>query len=151
MNGEHGDSDLTRRTVLRKGATAAGAAVAGGAAVSGTAAAAEKRGGRAQINDDEGGDDVRRDEPFTVEMMGTVPWDASCKSEQSAMQTYVAYEVTYCDMEMNMDDDQVMIYVLPDEAQLADTEVYEIHSITSCPANDLARISFGPSNESCMT
>jgi hypothetical protein len=99
--------------------------VAGATAVSGTAAAAEKRGGRAQINDDEGGDDVRRDEPFTVEMTGTVPRDASCKSEQSAMQTYVAYEVTYCDMEMNMDDDQVMIYVLPDEAQLVSTEVYD--------------------------
>lgn len=124
---------------MTAGALAVGSAVASGSA------SARKRGGRAQFD----GDDLRRDEPFRVTPDGTDTRHASCMSAQSAMQVYLTYHIDYCESDDEDDDHDATMYVIPDEAELAPEEEYEIHAARPCRANDLTKIAFGPSNESC--
>lgn len=141
------DANFTRRSVLRRGATAAGAAVVGTGALGGTAAADEhggrdeKRGGRGRV--DERPD---RNRPFRVEREGMEPRTASCMSSESADQVYLRYNVNYCD-----GDDGPTLWVIPDEAPLAsgEEEVYEFRSVVQCRETDEYRVAFGPSNEEC--
>lgn len=134
---------FTRRNVLQKGAATTGAMVAVGAGASATVAA-DKQGGRGQVDGD-----VRENVPFTVTPKGddnTVDRHASCMSGQSAMQVYLTYDIHYnCDT----DDDDATLYVLPDEAPLDTEEVYKIRSATPCRDSDLTLVAFGPSNEPC--
>lgn len=132
---------FSRRSVLRKATMTAGAFAVGTAAGSGSVAA-QKRGGRAQFD----GDDLRRNEPFTVTPNGTDMRPASCMSANSATQVYLTYQINYCGSD---DETDATMYVIPDEAELAPNEVYEIHAARPCRANDLTRVAFGPSNESC--
>lgn len=148
MNDTDADSGrFSRRSVLRTGAVVAGTVVVGGAAAAGAdadaaAAASDKRGGRAQLDGD-----ARRNEPFTLTMEGTSVRSASCNSAESATQTYIEYSIQYCDA----DDDESdgTLYILPDEAELAPQEVYEIRAIQPCRASDLQMVAMGPSNQSC--
>ncbi|PSP97433.1 hypothetical protein BRC89_11370 [Halobacteriales archaeon QS_4_70_19] len=137
------DTDVSRRSVLRKGAVTASALAVGSTVASGSAAAdsAGKRGGRAQVDGE-----VDRNRPFTIMPDGTDTRNASCMSAESAMQTYLTYRIQYCDSD---DEEDASLYVIPDEAELAPNEVYEIRSVTPCRANDLQKVAFGPSNESC--
>lgn len=132
------DGGITRRSVLRRGATAAGA-VAGTAAVTGNAAAQDKRGGRGQIDGE-----ARRNDPFTVGSPGTTDRMASCMAADSATQTYLSYEITYCS-----DGETATLYVIPDDAPLAPGEEYLIRSSVRCRATDNDRVAFGPSNQNC--
>lgn len=145
MEDEH-DESFTRRTILRRGAATAGAAAVGTAAASGSAAAREgadeKRGGRAQLDGT-----ADRNRPFTLTLQGTDPRNASCMSGESAMQTYLKYQIDYCDS--NDDDSEGTLYVIPDEAELNPEEVYEIRAIRPCRESSLERVAFGPSNASC--
>jgi hypothetical protein len=94
---------------------------------------------------DDGGE-VDRNRPFTIAPDGTDTRNASCMSAESAMQTYLTYRIQYCNSD---DEEDASLYVIPDEAELAPNEVYEIRSVTPCRANDLQKVAFGPSNESC--
>lgn len=143
------DTGVSRRSVLRKSAATA-ALAAGGVAASGSASArfvqggsdgTQKRGGRAQAEGD-----VRRNEPFTLVPDGTSMRNASCMASQSATQTYLTYDIDYCGSD---DGSDATLYVIPDEAELAPNEVYEIRSVTPCRESDLLKVAFGPSNESC--
>lgn len=144
------DSDgISRRSVLRAGALTAGTLAVGGAAAGNAAAkaatntaASGKRGGRAQLDGT-----VRRNEPFTLVPDGTDVRNASCMSANSAMQTYLTYNITYCDS--NDDESDGTLYVMPDEAELVSDLVYEIRSITPCRSNDLQKVAFGPSQQAC--
>lgn len=146
MTGESGDGSFTRRTVLRSGAVAGGALALGGAA-SGSAAATtvesesdEKRGGRGQIDGD-----ADRNRPFTLADAPTgVARNASCMSEESAEQTYLEYEIQYCDSD---DDSDATLYVIPDEAELAQQEVYEFRAIQECRDSENQLVAFGPTNQ----
>ena len=143
------DSDVSRRKVLRNGAAAAGAVALGGAAT-GTAAgrfaraeaASQKRGGRAQVDGE-----VRRHEPFTLQLSGTDQRNASCMSGESATQTYLLYEIQYCDSED--DESDAEMYVIPDEAELVEQEVYAVRSVRPCRESELDKVAFGPANEEC--
>lgn len=142
------EGGFTRRSVLRRGATAAGAAVVGAGALSGTAAADEhdgsdeKRGGRGRMNEE-----PDRNTPFRVEHEGAEPRPASCMSEQSAEQVYLRYNVDYC----GQNDDGPTLWVIPDEAPLAtgEEEVYQFRSHVECRDSDDVRVAFGPSNQEC--
>lgn len=144
------DTRVSRRSVLRKSAVTASALAAGGVAASGSASAqfvqapsssSEKRGGRAQ-----GEGDLRRNEPFTLMADGTSMRNASCMASESATQTYLTYTISYCSSD---NDEDATLYVIPEEAELAPNEVYEIRSVTPCRESDLQKVAFGPSNESC--
>ena len=144
---EHG---VSRRSVLRNSAVAAGALAAGGAAT-GTAAgriarsaseSGRKRGGRAQVDGE-----VRRHEPFTLQLSGTDVRNASCMSAESAQQTYLVYDIQYCDSDDEEEDAQM--YVIPEEAELVESEVYAIRSVRPCRESELDKVAFGPANEEC--
>ena len=151
MNDDRDSEQFSRRDVLRTSAVAAGTVVVGGAAVAGSsdsdvdaaAEAAGKRGGRAQLDGT-----VRRNEPFMITVEGTDTRNASCMSSESALQTYVTYTINYCDSDDDNEDDGTL-YMMPDEAKLVDTEVYEIRAIQDCKANDLKMVAMGPSQASC--
>lgn len=148
--------DVTRRSVLKTGAVTAGAVTIGAA---GAAArhdddheegggdgdegegSDEKRGGRAQVDGD-----VRRNEPFTLsDTPSSVARGASCMSEESADQMYLEYDVQYCED----DDDETTMYIIPDEAELAQDEVYEFRAVQECKATDNQLVALGPSNQEC--
>lgn len=130
---------LSRRRVLQASGATAGVLAVGGVAASGTVLAG-RRGGRALVDGV-----VRRNEPFTVDRTGTEDRGASCMSGDSAEQTYVVYDVDYCN------DGVCVMYVHPDEAPVDDGGVYEFRS----PAKDcrdgssLLKTSFGPSKQRC--
>lgn len=151
-------NDVTRRTVLRAGAVTAGAVTIGAA---GAAAhhdddhdeggdgengengegggSDEKRGGRAQV------DDARRNEPFVLSSSPTgVSRHASCMSEESAQQTYLEYDIEYCES-----GDEATMYIIPDEAELAQEEVYEFRAVQECRATDNELVALGPSDSEC--
>lgn len=133
------DDGVSRRSVLRKGAITAGAVAVGTVATSGNAAAA-KQGGRAQVDGT-----VNRNEPWTL---STGPSDisrhASCMATESAEQWYLEYDIEYCNS-----DDEATMYVIPDEAELAQDQVYEFRASRPCRANDLTMVALGPSDDEC--
>lgn len=101
----------------------------------------EKRGGRGQVDGD-----PERNRPFTLSSGPTgVSRHASCMAEQSQEQTYLEYDIQYCDD----DDDEDTLYVIPDEATLAQTEVYEFRAIRPCRATNNELVAFGPSDQDC--
>ena len=139
---------LSRRSVLRSSAVAAGglttgAAVTGGATgiANESAATSGKRGGRGHVDGT-----ADRNRPFTLRLEGTDSRDASCMAEESAEQVYLTYSIQYCDSD---DDEDATFYVLPDEAELVETETYVIRSIRPCRASDLEQVAFGPAREDC--
>lgn len=140
---------FTRRSVLRKGATTAGALAVGSAATSGTAAAAgRKRGGRGLVMMGE----AKRNEPFVVTTEGEMQMmPVSCMSNNSQPKSFQIYTIHYCGS-----DDEAMLFVFPNDPDLvqgggAMGEVYEIRSITDCrAAMDFEQVAFGPSNEDVM-
>ena len=141
---------LSRRSILRNGAATAGALAAGGAVtgsvsggLSSGAETANKRGGRAQVEGDEAPD---RNRPFTLQLSGTEPRGASCMSGESAEQTYLLYDIQYCDSD---EDSDASMYVIPDEAELVESETYVIRSVQECKANENYKVAFGPARESC--
>ena len=131
---------VSRRSVLRSSAVAAGAV--GGGGVVASSAVGNKRGGRAQIDGE-----VDRNRPFTLQLSGSNSRPASCMSEESAMQAYLTYSIEYCDSDD--DDEDAEMYVIPDEAELAESETYVIRSIQECRANDLQKVAFGPAPHGC--
>lgn len=145
--------DLNRRDVLRKGATAGGALIVGSSAVGGTAAREnenrnenQRNGGRGQIGPREDhAFEVREDVPFKLMHHGETERQASCMSDDSAMQMYDKYMLTYCTGDEGWD---VWLFVIPDEADVAvsrnDRKVlYEFRSVTDCRADDMRkRVSF---------
>lgn len=141
---------LSRRSVLRNGAVATGALTAGSAVtgsvsggLSSDAAASNKRGGRAQVDEE-----PDRNRPFTLSSTPTsATRAASCMSGESADQTYLQYDIQYCDSDD--DDSDASMYVIPNEAELAQDETYVIRSIQECKANDNYKVAFGPARESC--
>lgn len=106
-----------------------------------SSATGNKRGGRAQIDGE-----ADRNRPFTLQLSGSDTRNASCMSEESAMQAYLTYSIQYCDSD---DDEDAEMYVIPDEAELADLETYAIRSIQECRANDLRKVAFGPAPHGC--
>lgn len=138
------NGEFSRRSVLRTGAVAG--VLATGAAVGGAVAQSNgeggKRGGRAQADGR-----VRRGVPFTITPDGTDDRPATCMAGESAVQTYLTYDIEYCDSDD--DESDATLYVIPDEAELVPTEDYIIRSKTPCRRNDLTKVAFGPSNESC--
>jgi nitric oxide reductase activation protein len=104
--------------------------------------ASQKRGGRAQVDGE-----VRRHEPFRLVLDGADERNASCMSSESALQTYLTYSIEYCDS----DDDEAdaTMYVIPDEAELVEDEVYAIRSVRPCHESELDKVAFGPTNEEC--
>lgn len=154
--------DVTRRSVLKTGAATAGAITIGAAGAaahhdddheggggngSGDGNSSEgegsdqKRGGRAQVDGD-----VRRNEPFTLsDSPSNITRGASCMSEESADQMYLEYDVQYCED----DDDETTMYIIPDEAELAQDEVYEFRAVQECKATDNQLVALGPSNQEC--
>lgn len=154
---------VTRRSVLKTGAATAGAVTIGAA---GAAAHHDddhdeggngdnedgngddnggnggKQGGRAQVDDE---DDVRQNEPFTIQPNGGDMRNASCMSEESEMQAYLQYDIQYCEG----DDDDATLYVIPDEAPLVQDQVYEFRAVQECKATDNQMVAFGPSNQEC--
>lgn len=114
--------------------------------MSGTAAADEhggqdeKRGGRAQVDGD-----TNRNEPWTLSSTPEgASRNASCMANQSAEQMYLEYNIEYCNS-----DDEATLFVIPDEAALAQQEVYEFRSIRPCRASENELVAFGPSNQEC--
>lgn len=67
--------------------------------------------------------------------------------QRGADQVYLTYQVEYCDS--NDDDADATLYVIPDEAELVETEVYAIRSIQECRDSDLQQVAFGPTNQEC--
>lgn len=149
---------VTRRSVLKTGAATAGAVTIGAA---GAAAHHDedhqggKRGGRAQVDGD-----ARRNVPFELNSMPTnVSLGASCMSAESATQTYLEYDIQYCDSEEDQTD--ARLYVIPDEAPLVQDETYEIRSIQTCKEpgdgpgddgfenDDIQKVAFSPANHEC--
>lgn len=154
--------DVTRRSVLKTGAATAGAVTIGAA---GAAANHDgegghgdngnggnggenggnggKQGGRAQVDGD-----VRRNQPFTLSSTPTgVARNASCMSGESAEQTYLEYTIQYC--EDGDDEDDATMYVIPDEAELVQDQVYEFRAVQECKATDNQMVALGPSNQEC--
>lgn len=135
MTAEELYDNVTRRSVLKTGAVTAGLATVGAAG-----AAANKRGGRAQVDGT-----IHRNEPWRLSSSPTgTDRNASCMSAESAPQTYLQYDIEYCNRE-----DSATLYVIPDEAALAQQEVYEFRSVRPCRASDLEKVAFGPSNQDC--
>lgn len=149
MNDETASEQFSRRSVLRTSAVVAGTVVVGGAAAAGSdggdvdaaARAAGKRGGRAQLDGE-----VQRNEPFQLTPEGTEMRNASCMSSESASQMYVTYSINYCGSD---DDSDGTLYMMPDEAELVPSDVYEIRAVQNCRTNDLQLVAMGPSNEAC--
>lgn len=141
---------LSRRSILRNGAVAAGALAAGGAVtgsvsgdLSSSAATSNKRGGRAQVDEE-----PDRNRPFTLSSTPeSATRDASCMSGESAEQTYLLYDIQYCDSED--DESDASMYVIPNEAELVQDETYVVRSIQACRANENYKVAFGPARESC--
>lgn len=141
------DSDaetLSRRRVLRTGATTAGLLAVGGVAATGSVLAG-RRGGRALVDGD-----FYLDDPFTVCHEGEIEMGASCMSGASAEQTYHVLSIEYCE-----DPGTCTIYVHPDEADVDSDGLYSFRSGKDCTSatNDegdpLVKASFGPSNREC--
>lgn len=138
MTDDH-DDGVSRRSVLRKGAITAGAVAVGTVATSGNAAAA-KQGGRAQVDGT-----VNRNEPWTLSDTPTgATRNASCMATESAQQAYLEYTIEYCNS-----DDEATMFVIPDEAELAQEQVYEFRASRPCRATDNTMVAFGPSNQAC--
>lgn len=155
---------VTRRSVLRTGAVTAGAVTIGAAGAAanhddsdhdnngnggngndgnGEGESDQKRGGRAQVEGD-----PQPNEPFTLSDSPTeATMSASCMSEESAPQVYLEYDIEYCNDDDDDNDDTM--YVIPDEAELAQDEVYEFRSTQECKASDNTLVAFGPSNQDC--
>ncbi|QLD88470.1 hypothetical protein HWV07_05250 [Natronomonas salina] len=141
---------LSRRSILRNGAVATGALAAGGAVtgsvsggLSSSAATSNKRGGRAQVDEE-----PDRNRPFTLSSMPeSATRAASCMSGESADQTYLLYDIQYCDSDD--DESDASMYVIPNEAELVQDETYVIRSIQECKANGNYKVAFGPARESC--
>lgn len=138
---------VSRRNVLRTGATAAGALI-GGSSTVGSIAAREKqkRGERGLIEPREDrAFEVKEDVPFKLMHHGETERDASCMSESSDMQMYDKYMLTYCTGDEGWD---VWLFVNPDEADVAVSRngkkvLYEFRSVTDCRADDMRkRLSF---------
>lgn len=157
MTDERSDG-VTRRSVLKTGAATAGAVTIGAA---GAAAHHDedheggKRGGRAQVDGD-----ARRNVPFELNSMPSmVSLGASCMSEESASQTYLGYEIQYCDSQEDQTD--ARLYLIPDEAPLVQDETYEIRSIQTCKepgdgpdddeyeSDEIQKVAFSPANHEC--
>lgn len=144
------ETTLSRRSILRNGAVAAGALAAGGAVtgsvsggLSSSTATSNKRGGRAQVDEE-----PDRNRPFTLSSAPeSATRSASCMSEEPADQTYLLYDIQYCDSED--DESDASMYVIPAEAELAQDETYVIRSIQKCKANENYKVAFGPAQESC--
>lgn len=113
--------------------------MAGGGVVAG-AVTGDKRGGRAQVEGE-----PRRNARFTLSGSFTgATMSASCMADESAEQAYLEYDIEYCDG----DDDDTM-YVIPEEAELAQDETYVIRSVQECKATDNTLIAFGPAQHDC--
>lgn len=113
--------------------------MAGGGVVAG-AATGEKRGGRAQVEGE-----PPRNARFTLSDTFTgATMSASCMADESADQAYLEYEIEYCD-----DDGDDTMYVIPDEAALAQDETYVIRSVHECKATDNTLVAFGPARQDC--
>jgi len=142
------DQTPSRRTVLRTVAVAGSTLAVGGAAgtaagqLTSSTAGSRKRGGRAQVDGD-----PDRNRPFTLQIEGTDPRSASCMSDESAQQTYLTYSVQYCDS--GDEEESQTMYVIPDEAELVETETYVFRSVRPCRESDLQKVAFGPSQEEC--
>lgn len=101
----------------------------------------EKRGGRGQVDGD-----PERNRPFRLSSgPSKISRHASCMAEESAQQTYLGYDIEYCDE----DDSEDTLYVIPDEATLARSEVYEFRAIQPCTATENELVAFGPSDQDC--
>lgn len=136
---------LSRRSVLRTGGAAAGVLAVGGAAASGTVLAG-RRGGRGLVEFTNASEnEVDLNQPFWVERKGTVDLGASCMSGNSSKQEYYKYDVFYCPSDAN----PCKMYVHPNEAPVQEGTIYEFHSKKDCKANEMVKVSFGPSNEKC--
>lgn len=99
----------------------------------------EKRGGRVQVEEE-----PRRNVPFELsDGPSGVTMGASCMSGESAPQGYLEYDIQYCDGEEDT------MYVIPEEAELAQDEVYEFRAVQECKATDDWLAAFGPSNRDC--
>lgn len=137
---------VTRRSVLRTGAVTAGAVTIGAAGAVANdhddngEGSDEKRGGRAQVEGD-----PQRNEPFTLsDTPSEATLSASCMAEESAPQAYLEYDIEYCN-----EDNEDTMYVIPDEAELAQDETYVFRAVQECKATDNTLVAIGPSNQEC--
>lgn len=128
---------LSRRTLLERTATAAGALALGGTALVGVAGADVEH-GLGSVALAEG--PVKPNEAFKLRGFGdTESLEESCLPDEPVSTTYRRYEIEYCSS-----GTRATLYVPPDEVQPDSSGIYTVDSITPCLSTDRTVVSLRP-------